>query len=78
MRNIELHTIESATDIDSAIVAGLLDIEDIDGAECFRCYEEVGYVNGGFYSYAVVLDDIHQWTVCLSCASIVIDEDDLL
>jgi hypothetical protein len=72
MRNIELHTIESAADIDAAMMAGLLDIDDIDGAACSACYEEVGYINGGFYSYAIVLDDIDQWTVCLQCAEAVV------
>lgn len=77
MRHIELHTVESTRDIDSAITAGLLDIDDIDGAECFRCYEEVGYVNGEFYSYAIALDDTHQWTVCAACAVTVTGEDEI-
>lgn len=77
MRHIELHTVESTKDIDLAITAGLLDIDDIDGAECFRCYEEVGYVDGEFYGYAIVLDEVHQWTVCAPCASSVTGDEEL-
>lgn len=77
MRHIELHTVESARDLDLAVTAGLLDIDDIDGAECFRCYEEVGYIDGEFYAYIIALDDVHQWTVCSSCSSPVTGDDDL-
>lgn len=76
MRHIELHTVESARDLDLAVTAGLLDIDDIDGAECFRCYEEVGYIDGEFYGYAIALDDLHQWTVCSSCATVVTGDEE--
>lgn len=72
MRNIELHTIDSELDIDLAMTAGLLGIDDIDGAACSACYEDVGYVGGGFSPYAIVLDELDLWTVCVQCASAVL------
>lgn len=73
MRNIELHVMENTSDIGDGITAGLLEIEDIDGAECATCAEDVGHRAGTFYPYAVALDDKSQWNVCTDCAGPVID-----
>jgi len=74
MKSIELHVLESDADIDSAMTAGLIDIDDIDGATCAACYEDVGYVGSRFYAYAIVLDDVAQWTLCATCIEPVVDQ----
>ncbi len=73
MRNIELHVLENNADVGDGIIAGLLEIEEVDGAECATCAEEVGHRAGTFYPYAVALDDNSQWNVCTDCAGPVID-----
>jgi hypothetical protein len=75
MKNIELHTVDSEADIDLAMIAGLLGLDEIDGVSCSACQEEVGVVNGGFHPYVIVLDDRDQWYVCSYCAESVIDPE---
>lgn len=77
MRSIELHVMETDTDLDSGVLAGLLDNDELDGVECSACYEDVGHVNGVFYAFAVVLDDVDQWYVCTSCSSNVLNPTDV-
>jgi hypothetical protein len=75
MRNVELHVMENNTDVDHGIQAGLLEIEDLDGAECAACFEDVGHIAGAYFPFAVALDDETQWLVCTECASNVLEPD---
>lgn len=73
MRNVELHVMENNADVGDGITAGLLEIDEVDGAECAACADEVGHRAGTFYPYAVALDEESQWLVCTDCASDVLD-----
>jgi hypothetical protein len=73
MRNIELHVLENNADVGDGITAGLLEIEEVDGAECATCAESVGHIAGTFYPYAIALDENSQWNVCIDCASPVVE-----
>lgn len=73
MRNIELHVMENNADVGDGITSGLLEIEELDGAECAACAEEVGHIAGTFFPYAVALDEESQWLVCTECATDVLE-----
>jgi hypothetical protein len=75
MKSIEVHAIESEYDSYLAVTAGLLEVDDLDGASCVACYEDVGHVLETFVSYVVVLDGESQWTVCGECAAPVVDQE---
>ena len=70
MKHIELHIIETARDVESACLSGLLGNGEIDGLVCSTCEESIGEVNGVLYAFALVLDETdNAWFVCLDCAS---------
>lgn len=73
MRSLEIHVFETDADLDSGLLSGLLTVDDLDDVECVACLDEVGHVNGGFFSYVIVLDDIDQWFLCVPCAATVLD-----
>jgi hypothetical protein len=73
MKNIELHVMENNADVSDGLVAGLLEVDDLDAPECAACAEEVGHKAGTFYPYAVALDETNLWMVCADCAGPVID-----
>jgi hypothetical protein len=75
MRSVELHVIETDADVESATIAGLADVGELDDVECAACYEDVGHVNGVFYAYALILDELEQWIVCTGCAAPVLEAD---
>jgi hypothetical protein len=76
MRHIELHIIETASDVDAACLSGLLDNGEVDGLVCSTCEESIGEVNGVLYAFALVLDETdNAWFVCLDCASPVLAPD---
>lgn len=72
MKNIELHVMENNADVSDGLVAGLLEVDDLDAPECAACAEDIGHIAGTFYPYAVALDDETQWMVCTECAGPVI------
>lgn len=74
MRHLELHVLETETDIDLAIQAGLLNGEQLASADCSECGDLVGHDSSGFSGFAVVIDETDaDWTLCLECAAPVID-----
>lgn len=74
MRHLELHVLETETDIDLAIQAGLLNGEQLASAECAECGELVGHDSSGFIGFAVVIDETDtDWTLCLECVAPVVD-----
>ena len=78
MRSIELHVINTASDVDSAINNGLAEPEELDVAECAACSDEVGHVDGLFLSFALLLDERNvPWFVCYPCLEDVIDPQPL-
>ena len=73
MRNIELHVLENQADVVDALSIGLVEEDELDGAECAACAELIGRVDGTFFPYAVTLDENFQWLVCTDCASDVLE-----
>ena len=80
MRSIEVHLIQTASDIDTAIRTGLLEPAQVNGLRCAACGEEVGHVSGpladyaSFEEFALLLDDRDiAWFVCYGCAEDVLD-----
>lgn len=66
MRHIEMHVIQTVTDLHLADVSGLDVYED---DRCERCGELVADVDGGaFRPFVVLLDDETEWIVCAQCA----------
>lgn len=74
MRHIELHTIESETDVVSAVTAGLLD-EHFPLTECAACSDALGSsaASANFVPYVLCLDDESRWFLCEDCAEVVLD-----
>jgi hypothetical protein len=80
MRSIEIHLLETASDIDTALLNGLLLPSQVNGLRCAACADDVGHVSGGladevyFESFAVLLDERDEaWFVCHSCLEEVIE-----
>lgn len=74
MRHLELHVLETETDIDLAIQAGLLNGEQLASAECAECGDFAGHSPDGFAPFAVVIDETDaDWTLCLECVAPVVD-----
>jgi len=81
MRSIELHVINTASDVDTAIVNGLLEPEQINnGLQCAACSDEVGHITGelskfiSFESFALLIDERDvPWLICYACLEDVID-----
>lgn len=77
MKSFEVHAIEAREDIDGAILAGLLEPDDLDGAQCAACSERVANTPLGFEPFAIVLDDGDQcWFACLECSADVLAPED--
>lgn len=76
MRHLELHVIETEHDIDLALQAGLLELDRLDATECVECGVSLGYSDrtAEFEPFTVVIDESDtDWSLCLECASPVID-----
>jgi hypothetical protein len=78
MRSIELHVINTASDVDTVIKNGLAEPEELDLAECAACSDEVGQVDGLFHAFALLLDERDEpWFACYACLEDVIDPQPL-
>jgi hypothetical protein len=76
MKHIELHIIETARDVETACLTGLLAREDVDGLACSSCEDSVGEVDGVVYGFGLVLDETDtSWVVCLDCVAPVLSPD---
>lgn len=74
MRHIELHMLETDSDLDLALQAGLLEPEQLVSTVCSDCDEYVAHVGDEFIPFAVVLDDKDRvWFVCEDCSAPVTD-----
>jgi hypothetical protein len=78
MRHIEVHVIESETDVATALSSGLLEVTDIDeDVHCNHCSDRVAYVDGEFVAFAVAIDEMDEpWFVCLVCSEPVVEPED--
>jgi hypothetical protein len=74
MRSIELHVMEHGSDMDKAVVSGLLAIEEL-GTElaCTACSEDVGITVAAYFPFAVILDEDSKWLMCTTCIEDVTD-----
>jgi len=78
MRSIELHVINTASDVDTVIQSGLAEPEELDLAQCAACSDEVGQVNGVFLEFALLLDERNvPWFICYECLEDVVDPQPL-
>jgi hypothetical protein len=78
MRSIELHVINTASDVDTAIANGLAEPEELDLAECAACSDEVGHVDGAFLAFALLIDERDvPWFICYACVEDAIDPQPL-
>jgi hypothetical protein len=74
MRSIELHVMEHGSDMDKAVVSGLLDVEELSTEiACTACSEEVGITVAAYFPFAVVLDEDSKWLMCTACIEDVAD-----
>ena len=68
MRHIELHVVQTPTDAEAAVAAGLLE-DDFYLTDCSACGDEIGAADE-FVPYVLCLDEDFQW------AMVEPDEDD--
>lgn len=74
MRSIELHVLEHGSDMDKAVVSGLLEVEELStDLACTACSEDVGVTVAAYFPFAVVLDDESRWLMCTACIETVTD-----
>ena len=59
MRSLEVHLLETDTDLGSALKAGLLLPEHLRETACSDCGESIGHANGedSFEPFCVVIDE---------------------
>jgi hypothetical protein len=78
MRSMEIHVLETASDLAGALKVGLLLPEHLTDTECSDCGDGIGHANGAesFYAFCVVIDETDRdWVICMECASPVVDGD---
>lgn len=78
MRSLEVHVLETATDIGGALSAGTVSPEQVIETTCSDCGEDVGYLDGmvDFIAFCVVIDENNRdWIVCLDCSASIVDGD---
>lgn len=74
MRSIELHVMEHGSDIDKAVISGLLAVEELSTElACTACSEDVGITVAAYFPFAVVLDEDSKWLMCTACVEDVTD-----
>lgn len=80
MRSIEVHLLETASDIDAALMNGLLSPSQVNGLHCAACSDEIGHASGvsteylSFQAFAVLLDERDEpWFICYDCLEEVIE-----
>jgi hypothetical protein len=79
MKSFEVHVIEARPDVDGAIISGLLEPDDLDGAKCSACSERIANTPLGFEPFAVVLDDGDEcWFTCLECSADVLAPEEVV
>jgi hypothetical protein len=71
MRHIELHVVQTPTDAEAAVAAGLLE-DDFYLTDCSACGDEIGAADE-FVPYVLCLDEDFQWAICLYCAEPITD-----
>jgi hypothetical protein len=74
MRSIELHVMEHGSDLDRAVVSGLLETEELaSDLACTACSEDVGVTVAAYFPFAVVLDEDSKWFMCTACIEDITD-----
>lgn len=66
LTNTEIHVVHNPSDAELAALAGLTHI--LDEETCAGCGASVGCVDTAFKPVAIVLNEDHEWFLCLSCA----------
>lgn len=76
MQHLEIHVLETETDIDLALQSGILTVDQLGHTECSECSSGVAYSGeAGFEPFLVVINEHDQdWPVCLDCASPVLEQ----
>jgi len=69
MKSIELHLLEAARDVDTAVQTGLVEPDVLNGLLCASCEDEVGHLtDASFVPFAVLIDERDTpWFVCGEC-----------
>lgn len=77
MQHLEVHVIESETDIDLALQAGVLTVDQLGHTQCLECATGVAYSGeDGFAAFAIVINEHNQdWSVCMQCAGPMVDQE---
>jgi len=75
MRSLEVHVIETASDVESALTGGVLFPENLIDTSCSDCLEGIAYSGlDDFSPFCVVIDENNRdWAICIDCSSSVID-----
>lgn len=74
MRSLEVHVLETETDVALALSSGVLLPEQMVMTECSDCEDLVGLRASRFEPFVVVIDEHDQdWTVCSDCARPIVD-----
>ena len=78
MRHIELHVIETDSDIQLALFAGVLSTDQLAITECDVCDETIGYSTetDSFEQFVVVLEADIEYSICTDCASPIIETEE--
>jgi hypothetical protein len=78
MRHIELHIIETDSDVALALFAGVLSTDQLDFTECDVCGEPIGHSTetDSFEQFVVVLEDEIEYLICTDCASPIIETEE--
>lgn len=63
----EIHVAHNATESEALTTAGFPPVTD--AIDCASCGDSVGCVDGKFVPLAFVLNEDHEWPLCLRCAS---------
>lgn len=77
MQHLEIHVIETETDIDLSLQAGILTVDQLGHTQCVECATGVAYSGEeGFAAFAVVINEKNQdWPLCMQCAGPIVDQD---
>jgi hypothetical protein len=67
MIHTELHTVHDAGEAEALAEAGLPHITNEES--CASCAAPVGCVEGKFIPAVIVLNDEHDWVLCMRCAA---------
>lgn len=70
-----MHVVETASDVDRALTAGVLLPEHLVDTVCSDCSEPLGYSGlEDFIPFCIIIDENNRdWCICTECGSPVVD-----